>query len=106
MTPSNHNSESCNELRPISGLREYLEPAAQCHEVETVELGELLASMERQGQLVPIEITPEGTILDGKLRVRLAAQLGWDEIQVCVRLDLADGAGPRGGQDDRPVDPK
>ncbi len=62
-------------------------------------------SRERDGQLVPIHITPDGLTLDGHLRVRAAGQVGSDEIRVCVRDDLADQAAPRRGQDDRPGDP-
>jgi ParB family chromosome partitioning protein len=43
----------------------------------------------RPGQDVPIEILPDGTIITGHQRVRAARALGWREIKVIVRHDLA-----------------
>jgi ParB-like chromosome segregation protein Spo0J len=46
--------------------------------------------MERNGQLQPIEILLDGTIICGHKRVAAARLLGWEDILVWVREDLAD----------------
>lgn len=58
-------------------------------QVDDVELKKLAASLA-VAQEQPVEILPNGTILDGHQRVRAATLLGWQEIVVWVRRDLAD----------------
>jgi hypothetical protein len=45
--------------------------------------------MATNGQLAPIEILPDGTIVDGHQRLRAAEYLKWTTIKVRVRHDLA-----------------
>ena len=51
---------------------------------------ELAADMEANGQKVPIDILPDGTILGGHRRVAAAKRLGWTHIEAIVHIDLAD----------------
>jgi|GEM_PF-6599800 len=44
--------------------------------------------LAQNGQRVPVEVTPDGTIIDGERRWRGARQLGWDAIDVVVGADL------------------
>ena len=53
-------------------------------------LDELAADMEKHGQRDPVEILRDGTIIDGHQRRRAAVKLGWDEVAVVVRDDLAE----------------
>ena len=58
------------------------------HEIE-----ELAADIKLNGQLTPIEILRDGTIITGHKRVAAARFLGWTELDVWVRDDLeAEGA--------------
>jgi len=54
------------------------------------QLDELAADIKVNGQRDPIEIIPDGTIIDGHQRRRAAEKLGWEEVDVIVREDLAD----------------
>jgi len=54
------------------------------HEVED------LAEHMRGGLINPVEALPDATVLCGHKRVKAAALLGWTEITVWVRNDLAD----------------
>jgi ParB-like chromosome segregation protein Spo0J len=53
------------------------------------ETQELAANMQRNGQLHSIEALPDGTILAGHGRLKAAQLLGWEEVTVWVRDDLA-----------------
>jgi ParB family chromosome partitioning protein len=55
------------------------------HEVE-----ELADDMRANGQATAVEATPDGTIIAGHKRLAAARLLGWTEINVWVRWDLAD----------------
>ena len=55
-----------------------------------VELNALVADIDKNGLRQPIEILPDGTIIDGHQRRRAAEVLGWTHIDVIVRYDLAD----------------
>jgi ParB/RepB/Spo0J family partition protein len=44
-------------------------------------------SMSRLGQLSPIVVLPDGTLIAGHHRVQAAKRLGWDEIDAVVRAD-------------------
>ena len=50
---------------------------------------ELAVDMEKHGQRDPVEIHRDGTIIDGHQRWRVAVKLGWPEVAVVVRDDLA-----------------
>ena len=54
------------------------------------ELEELACDMQARGLQHPIEILPDMTIVAGHQRVRAARKLGWTEIDVIVRHDLAE----------------
>jgi ParB-like chromosome segregation protein Spo0J len=49
----------------------------------------LVESMEREGLREPIWVTPDGIIVDGHQRRLAGERLGWTEIKVWVREDLA-----------------
>lgn len=49
----------------------------------------LAEDMKKNGQLVPAEILPDGTLICGHQRVEVARANGWTEIDVWVRHDLA-----------------
>src|SRR5690349_3061937 len=53
------------------------------------EIAELAADMQQNGQLSPVEILPNGTIIAGHNRIAAARLLGWKEVSVWVRHDLA-----------------
>src|SRR5262245_14825067 len=57
------------------------------------ELRALAEDMREHGQRTPVEVLPDGTVLTGHQRIRAARLLGWTEITVVVRRDLAE-AGP------------
>jgi hypothetical protein len=46
--------------------------------------------LQRNGQRTAIEITPDGTVIDGERRWRGATQLGWDDVEVLVGPELTD----------------
>ncbi len=75
--------------RPIAGLKEHDWQDRLYHDLEGGEFERLVDSLRREGQRDPIQITPDGTIIDGHQRVRAAHQLGWVEICAWVRDDLA-----------------
>jgi ParB/RepB/Spo0J family partition protein len=58
------------------------------------ELKELAADLEANGQLQPVEILPDGTILCGHRRVAAARLLGWAAVDLWVR-DLDPAAAER-----------
>jgi ParB-like chromosome segregation protein Spo0J len=59
---------------------------AASHDPEDADLAE---DMRLNGLQYPIEILPDGTILCGHRRTRVAQALGWDQIDAWVRDDLA-----------------
>lgn len=62
----------------------YVEP------LDEPELRALADDMREHGQRQPIEILPDGTIIDGHQRVEAARRLGWAEIDAVIRHDLAE----------------
>ena len=72
-----------DRLRPHPKQGQYF-PDAPPHEV-----AELAADMEANGQLQPVEALPDGTIIAGHKRLAAARLLGWTELDVWVRDDLA-----------------
>ncbi|MGD0901241.1 MAG: ParB N-terminal domain-containing protein, partial [Thermoguttaceae bacterium] len=54
------------------------------------QLDELARDMETHGQRDPVEILDNGVIVDGHQRRRAALRLGWNELDVIVREDLAE----------------
>ena len=54
------------------------------------EIEALARDMDENGLRDPVEVLPDGTLVTGHQRVRAAGLLGWEEIDVVVRHDLAD----------------
>jgi ParB/RepB/Spo0J family partition protein len=74
---------------PIARLRDHHQTADLFRDLAGAEFDDLVASLKREGLRVPIEVTPERVIIDGHQRVRAARELGWSEITVWVRDNLA-----------------
>ena len=66
------------DLRPFPKQKEFF---SDCNYQELMALE---ADMEKFGQRVPIEITPEGEIVDGHQRVAVAKLFGWAEIDAII----------------------
>ncbi len=54
------------------------------------ELNELATNIQQRGLQHPIEILPDGMIVAGHQRWRAVKQLGWNEVAVIIRHDLAE----------------
>lgn len=74
---------------PLSALKPHSQQAELFNDLSEHELQRLAADLETNGQIHPIEILPCGTILAGHQRVRAATSLGWTELHVVIRHDLA-----------------
>jgi ParB-like chromosome segregation protein Spo0J len=53
------------------------------------EIEALARDLDANGLRVPVEALPDGTLVTGHQRVRAARMLGWGEIDVVIRPDLA-----------------
>jgi ParB/RepB/Spo0J family partition protein len=73
----------------ITALRPHAKQADLFGQPPQHELEELMADLARSGQLQPVEILPDGTILCGHRRIAAARLLGWTEVNAWVRDDLA-----------------
>jgi ParB/RepB/Spo0J family partition protein len=78
---------------PLRKLKPHPKQAEMFGDVSKPDLAALAESMKKDGLRDPVEILPNGTLLDGHQRVRAAERLGWKRIDVVVRADL-DAAGP------------
>lgn len=74
----------------VSRLKEHPKQASMFGDLPDEELQTLAEDMRKHGQRQPVEILPDGTVLAGHQRVRAAKLLGWEEVEVVVRHDLAD----------------
>jgi ParB family chromosome partitioning protein len=74
----------------ISKLKEHPRQREMFGDVSDAELNALAEDLRQNGLRQPIEILPDATILAGHQRVRAAKQLGWTEIDVLIRYDLAE----------------
>jgi ParB family chromosome partitioning protein len=74
---------------PISSLRPHPSQAKFFAPLTEVELQALADDLRANGQRQPIEILPDNSIICGHQRVAAAKLLGWDEMDVVVREDLA-----------------
>jgi len=81
-------AKSC-ERRPVDRLHENPHQRDLFDDLSDAEVTELAADMQAHGQRNPIEILPAGTVIDGHQRLRAAKKLGWTEVEVRVRHDLA-----------------
>jgi ParB-like chromosome segregation protein Spo0J len=59
-------------------------------DVSDSELRALAEDMRVHKQKDPVEILPDGTVLAGHQRIRAARLLGWMEVDVVIRYDLAE----------------
>jgi len=73
----------------IRKLKPHPRQAETFPDLPDADLDALAADMAANGLQHPIEILPGGVILAGHQRVRAAKKLGWKEIDVVVRHDLA-----------------
>ena len=77
------------ETRRLSDLKPHTHQDELFHPMSRAELARLAEDIRRHGLLQPVEVTPDGRIIDGHQRVRAARKLGRAEITVWVREDLA-----------------
>jgi ParB family chromosome partitioning protein len=74
---------------PIADLRPHPRQGIYFPAASEAEVEELVADMRANGQLTPIEILPDNTIIAGHKRIEAARRLGWNKVRVWVREDLA-----------------
>jgi ParB family chromosome partitioning protein len=74
----------------LSKLKNHARQDAVFGDVPDAELAALAADMAKNGLQHPVEVLPDDTIIAGHQRVRAARSLGWKEIDVVVRHDLAE----------------
>jgi ParB/RepB/Spo0J family partition protein len=77
-------------VRKLDELKPHPKQSAFFSDPTEYEIQELAAQMRDEGLLVPIEILPDGTIICGHKRAQAAKLLGWAEIAVWIRNDLAE----------------
>lgn len=63
------------------------------HRQDMGDLDALAASIERDGLLQPITITPDGVLVCGARRLAAIRQLGWRTVSVWVRSNISDRLG-------------
>ena len=80
------------EVWELTRLQPHPKQAALFPEPPPHEVKELADDIRRTGLLQPVEVLPDGTIIAGHKRVAAATLLGWTEITVWVRDDLAGDA--------------
>src|SRR6185312_462483 len=73
----------------LDQLRPHPRQVALFSDLSDGELEELARDMHTRGQQHAIEVLPDYQIVAGHQRVRAALQLGWSQIDVIVRRDLA-----------------
>jgi hypothetical protein len=81
------------EKRRLDSLHPHPRQAKLFDDLAVQEFLALVEDIRENGMRSPPEILPDGTIVTGHQRVRAAKELGWDEIDVVVRYDLADDDG-------------
>jgi ParB/RepB/Spo0J family partition protein len=77
------------EKRTLAELKPHPRQAANFRASLPHEVGELADDLKRNGQLCPVECLPDGTLVAGHKRVAAAMLLGWPQVDVWVRHDLA-----------------
>jgi ParB/RepB/Spo0J family partition protein len=88
--PSDDERTTRIEVWPLSRLRQHPRQDSNFHPLSQAELDRLVESIDQNGLISPIEALPDGTVLDGHQRLRALTRLGWSEVPVLVREDLAD----------------
>ena len=78
------------ERRLLSELKPYPKQDLVFGDLPEAEFAALVASLKDHGQRDPIHVLPDDTVLKGHQRARAAKALGWPDIEVIVRYDLAD----------------
>lgn len=78
------------ERRPLDSLKPHPRQFDIFIHPPQSEIEELASDMRRNGLLTPIETLPDGTIIAGHKRTAAARHLGWSEVDVWVRHDLAE----------------
>ncbi len=73
----------------VADLKPHPRQAANFPDLPDAQLRDLADDMERNGQKVPLEVLPDGTIVGGHQRWRAAKLLGWEEVNVWVNDELA-----------------
>ena len=63
------------------------------HRTDYGDLGQLIASIEREGLLQPVTITPDGVLVCGARRLAAIKELGWRRVNVWVRSTITDRLG-------------
>ncbi|MDN5824703.1 MAG: ParB N-terminal domain-containing protein [Micrococcaceae bacterium] len=63
------------------------------HRTDYGDLAQLIASIERDGLLQPVTITPDGVLVCGARRLAAIKQLGWRTVNVWVRSGITDRLG-------------
>src|SRR5699024_8411891 len=74
--------------RAVSSIR-----VGHRHRADLGDITELAASINDQGLLQPITITPEGVLVCGRRRLAAIQQLGWRTVNVWVRSGISDRLG-------------
>jgi ParB family chromosome partitioning protein len=75
---------------PLDRLKPHPRQAALFRDLDDEAFKGLVEDLRINGQQQPIEALPDGTIVCGHQRLRAAKELGWEEVEVCVREDLAE----------------
>ena len=63
------------------------------HRTDYGDLAQLIASIQRDGLLQPVTITPDGVLVCGARRLAAIKQLGWRTVNVWVRSGITDRLG-------------
>lgn len=74
---ASESSWQLGELRPHPG-------ASVIPEMDVIEFAAFRADIAERGVLQPLEVTEHGVVLDGRQRLRAAAELGLERVPVCV----------------------
>jgi ParB-like chromosome segregation protein Spo0J len=90
MNPPVIKSARHRSTRDLDGLTAHRLQSALFRPLSDKEHARLVDDIRAHGVLQPIEVTADGTIIDGHERVRAARALGLTEIPVRVRDDLTD----------------
>jgi ParB/RepB/Spo0J family partition protein len=89
-----HEEEFMNKRKvekwPIDALKPNPMQASCFHDLGVEELEGLAVDLARHGQVTPIEVMEDGTILAGHQRWAAAKRLQWSQVRVWVRNDLSD----------------
>jgi ParB family chromosome partitioning protein len=85
-----HRGEGAAKKWKISRCKPHPQQAELFGDIPEAELAALAADMQKRGQRQPVEVLPNGTVIAGHQRINAAKLLGWKEVEVIVRHDLAE----------------